>query len=67
LYKLFNEPDITKYIKISRLSWAGHIIHMENSGIVKKVFDTRPEGTRKIGRPKLGWEHSVIQDISALE
>jgi hypothetical protein len=39
---------------------------MENSGTVKKVFDTRPEGTRKIGRPKLRWEDGVIQDITAL-
>jgi hypothetical protein len=42
LYKLFNEPDIIKYIKINRLSWAGHIIRMENNRTVKKVFDTRP-------------------------
>jgi hypothetical protein len=26
LYKLFNEPDITKYIKIKRLGWAGHTV-----------------------------------------
>jgi hypothetical protein len=26
LVELFNEPDITKYIKINRLSWAGHIV-----------------------------------------
>jgi hypothetical protein len=39
---------------------------MENNRTVKKVFDTRPEGTRKIGRPKLRWEDGVIQDIRAL-
>jgi hypothetical protein len=39
---------------------------MENNRTVKKVFDTRPEGTRKIGRPKLRWEYGVIQDIRAL-
>jgi hypothetical protein len=66
LYKLFNEPDITKYIKINRPSWAGHIICMENSRTVKKVFDTRLEGSRKIGRPELRWEDGVIQDIRVL-
>jgi hypothetical protein len=66
LYKLFNEPDIIKHIKINRLSWVGHIIRMENSRTVKKVFDTRPEGTRKIRRPKLRWEDGLIQDIRAL-
>jgi hypothetical protein len=62
LYKLFNGPNITKYINI-RLSWAGHIICMENSRSVKKVSDTRPEATRKTGGPKLRWEDGVIQDI----
>jgi hypothetical protein len=33
-----NEPDITEYTTVNRLSWAGHIIHRT----VKKVFDTRP-------------------------
>jgi hypothetical protein len=64
LYKLSNEPDIIKYIKINRLSWAGHIIHMEKSTTVKKVFDTRPKGIRKIGRPKLKREDGA--DIRAL-
>jgi hypothetical protein len=58
-----NEPDITKYTKIKRLSWAGHVVRVENSGTVK-VFDTRPEGTGTIGRPKLRWEDNVIQDIN---
>jgi hypothetical protein len=66
LYKVFNEPDVIKHSKISRLSWAAHIIHMENSRTVKVVFDTRPERTRKIGRPKLRWEDGVTQDIRAL-
>jgi hypothetical protein len=26
LYRLFDEPDINKYIKVNKLSWAGHII-----------------------------------------
>jgi hypothetical protein len=67
LYNIFNKPDITEYIKINGLSWGGHIIHMENSRTVK-VFDTRPEGTRKIRRAKLRWEDGTItiQDIRAL-
>jgi hypothetical protein len=66
LYKLFNEPDIVKSIKINRLGWAGHVISMDNNRTVKKVLDTKPIGTRKIGRPKLRWEDNVIQDIKTL-
>jgi hypothetical protein len=63
LYQLFNEPDIVKYIKINRLSWAGHVICMDNNRRLKKVFNTKPIGMRKIGRPKLRWEDDVIQHI----
>jgi hypothetical protein len=42
------------------------ILCMENSRTVK-VSDTRPEGPRKIGWPKLSWDHGVIQVISALK
>jgi hypothetical protein len=41
------------------------IIHMENSRTVKKVFHTRPDGPKKIGRPNLRWD-GVIQDTRAL-
>jgi hypothetical protein len=61
---LFNEPDIVRYIKISRLGWAGHVIHMDNSRTVKKVFNTKPIGIRKTGGPKLRWEDDVIQDLT---
>jgi hypothetical protein len=59
LYELFNQPNIVKYIKINTLSWTGH----DNNRTVKKVFNTKPTGIRKIGRPKLRWEDDVIQDI----
>jgi hypothetical protein len=62
-YELFNEPEIVKYIKINRLGWAGHVIHMDNNRTVKKAFNTKPIGIRNIVRPNLRWEDDVIQDI----
>jgi hypothetical protein len=50
LYELFNEPDIVKYIKINRLGWEGRVIRMDNNRTVKKVFNIKPVGIRKIGR-----------------
>jgi hypothetical protein len=43
----------TKYIKISRLKWAGHVMQMDNNRITKRIFNTRPEVKRGTGRPKL--------------
>jgi hypothetical protein len=36
LCKLFNEPDIVKYIKRNRLGWVGHVKHMDNNRKFKK-------------------------------
>ena len=33
---------------------------------MKKVFKTMPEGTRKVGRPKMRWKDCVRQDIRTL-
>jgi hypothetical protein len=38
LYKLYDEPDLAKYIKIDRLNWAGHIIQMDNNRTTKRMF-----------------------------
>jgi hypothetical protein len=63
---LLHEPDIVKYVKINILGWAGHVIRMDHIRTVKNVFNTKPIGTRNIGRSKLRWEDDVIQDIKTL-
>jgi hypothetical protein len=35
---------------------------MSNEMTLKKIFNTKPEGTRSVGRPKLRWEDGVVQD-----
>jgi hypothetical protein len=47
LYKLYDEPDSAKYIKINRLKWAGHVIRMVNNWITKRMFNTWPEGKKR--------------------
>jgi hypothetical protein len=56
LYQLFEEPDIVKCIKINRLRWYGHVVCMDPQRTDQKVFNTKPYGSRKTGRPKLRWE-----------
>jgi hypothetical protein len=59
LYKLLNRPDVIEYIKAKKLEWAGHLIRTSENRIIKKIFNTKPEGTRKVGRPQLRWEGCV--------
>jgi hypothetical protein len=34
--------------------------------MIKKVCDTKPEGTRKVGKPRSRWEERVWQDTRIL-
>ena len=65
LYETFNEPNVT-YIKVKRLTWAGHLVHMNDDRTLKKIFNTKPDRVRRIGRPKLRCEDGVDQDIRIL-
>ena len=57
--------DIVTYIKVKRLAWAEHLVHM-NDRTPKKIFNTKPVGVKSVGRPKLQWEDGVDQDIRIL-
>jgi hypothetical protein len=51
---------------VNRLEWAGHLIRDSENRMIKKVLNTKPEGTRIVGRPRLRWEECVWQDIRIL-
>ena len=36
---------------------------MNNDRMLKKIFNTKPDGVRSGGRPKLRWEDGVDEDI----
>ena len=66
LYEIFNEPNIVNYIKVKRLAWAGSLVRMNNDRTLKKIFNTKPDGARSAGRPKLLWEDGVDQGTRIL-
>jgi hypothetical protein len=39
---------------------------MNNNRTIKKIFKTKPDGTRRAGRPKLRREDGVDQDMTTL-
>jgi hypothetical protein len=56
---MFKDSDIVVYIKAKRLAWAGHLMRMSDETTLKKIFSTKPDGTRSVRRPKLRWEDGV--------
>ena len=52
--------------KIRRLEWLGHIIRMNETRSVKKIFEGKLEGRRGRGRPRLKWINDVEDDLRKL-
>ena len=66
LYALFKDVEISWFIKITRLRWAGHVRRKDDFEICKRIWSTQPEGSRKRGRPRLLWRDEVDGDAREL-
>ena len=53
LYEIFNDSNIVSYIKVKRLAWAGHLMLMNDDRTVTKIFNSKLDGVRRAGRPKM--------------
>jgi hypothetical protein len=53
-------------IKIRRLEWLGHVIRMDETRAVKKIFEGELEGRRGRGRTRLRWINDVDGDLRKL-
>jgi sorting nexin-29 len=66
IYNLYGDVPVTKYVKVCRLRWLGHLARMEDDLPAKKVWMTKPEGRRRVGRPKLRWGDCCDRDLKAM-
>ena len=53
-------------IKIRRLEWLRHVIRMNETRSVKKIFGGKFEGRRGKGRPRLRWINDGEDDLRKL-
>jgi hypothetical protein len=67
LHEILKDSNNVNYIKAKRLAWAGHVMRVNDSRTVKKIFNIKLEGVRRVGRPKMRWEDCVDQDMRILE
>jgi len=53
--------DITE----KSLEWMGHVVILDHGRLVKKMFDSKPEGRRRrrMGRPRMRWLEDVERDL----
>ncbi|CAG9834596.1 unnamed protein product, partial [Diabrotica balteata] len=67
LYRIYQEPDIVKHIKIGRLRWVGHVMRMEQTDPARKTLLDRPIGQRRRGRPRTRFLDNIDQDMRNME
>jgi hypothetical protein len=61
--KLYRVLDTVAVIKKKRLEWIGHVLRMDQGRAVKKIFGSKPEGSRRRRRPRLRWQEDVEKDL----
>jgi len=62
----YKSQDTVTVIKIRRVEWLGHVIRMNETRSVKKIFEGKLERRRSRGRPRLRWVNDVEDDLRKL-
>ena len=62
----YKSKNIVTVIKIRSLEWLGHVIRMNETRCVKKIFEGKLEERRGRGRPRLRWIDDVEDDLRKL-
>jgi hypothetical protein len=52
LHNLYPSPSIIRIIKSRRMRWAGHVAWMGEKRNVYRLLAGKPEGKRRLGRPR---------------
>jgi len=63
LNDLYSSPIIVWMIKLRRMRWAGHVVHMGKERGVYRVLLGKPEGKRPLGRPRRRWLDNIRMDL----
>lgn len=63
LIDLMEGEDVVKFIKVQRLSWAGHIMRMDTQRAPRGIGAAVCMGTRTRDRPGACWWDEVERDI----
>ena len=55
--------DIISFIRLSKLTWIGHVNGMDQERKVYNIFYNQPQGIQIRGRPKNQWMDCVLPDL----
>jgi hypothetical protein len=62
-HNMYPTPDIIRQIKSRWMRWAGYVACMGAERRVQNVLVGKPEGNRRLGRPRHRWENEIRMDL----
>jgi hypothetical protein len=63
LHNLYSSPGIIRQIKSRRMRWAGQTARMGEGRNVYRVLVGKPEGKRRLERPRRRWEDGIKMNL----
>ena len=63
LNDLYSSPNIVRVIKSRRMRWAEHVARMGEERGVYRIFVGKPEGKRRLGRPRRRWVDNIRMNL----
>jgi hypothetical protein len=63
---MFNAPDMVSTTKSKTIEELGHIQRTDRDGDVKRIFENKSDGRRRVGRPRLRWFDGVESDLRTM-
>jgi len=67
LRELYKDLDKVADIKRERLEWTRPLVRMDQGTTVKKIFESKPVGSRRRGRPRMRWLKEVEKDVREVQ
>jgi hypothetical protein len=67
LNDLYSSSIIVWVIKLRRMRWSGHVVHLNGRKGVCGVLAGKLEGTGPLGRPRCRWEDNIKMDLQEVE
>ena len=63
LNDMYSLPNTVRVVNSRRMRWAGHVAHMGEDRVVRRVLVGNPEGKMPLGRPRRRWEDIIKMDL----
>jgi len=63
LNDLYSASNIVRVITSRRMRWVGNVAHMGERRGVYRVLVGKPDGKKRLGRPRHKWEDNIKMDL----